>query len=116
MVDIMASIPGPKINMNLQAKTSVADGMGGFTDTWATVAILKGVFTQIRQQDRRSERLSADKLSTFGYYVFICYIPDAVSVTNKNRLEKDGKEYNILIVRNPGLINNHYEIEVEEIS
>ncbi len=111
----MPTIPGPKIYMNLQSKTSVSDSMGGFTDTWTTIAALKGVFIVPRLQERNVERLSDDKMTTFGYYHFICYIPEGVTVNETCRLEYSGRYFEIILVRNPGFINHHLEIELKEI-
>lgn len=58
---------GPKTTLTLSRSTEIADGMGGFTFTWADVRDVTGTFSTISEK----ERMMYGKKAAAASYKFV---------------------------------------------
>jgi len=88
---------GPKTKIMLQRSTSVSDGMGGYTLTWADVKPYKGVFSIL--SDR--ERMMYGKKAEGAEYRFVLDDVFGHDITTSDRFENCGRIFEIVSKENP---------------
>jgi SPP1 family predicted phage head-tail adaptor len=102
-------IPGPRTVLTLQSKTDTSDSAGGFATTWTTISTISGVLTQARG----SEQNRTNRTVVYSTHTFFCEKPS--SITEKDRFIYDSRVFNIVMIRNPGNMNHHLEIDLLEV-
>ena len=84
------------MTLTLERKSETADGMGGFTETWADVKDIKGVLCNVRGD----ERVSADKLTVISTHNF--YIDYESGITEEDRFTTSTRTFKINWINNAG--------------
>ena len=80
-----------KSGIVIQRFTSVTDGMGGFTDTWATHLTISGYIRTLSGE----ERLSGDKQTVYATNRLYCENAD---ITEKDQVVDDSNTYQIKFI------------------
>lgn len=107
-------VMGPKVTLTLQQSTETNSAYG-LTTTWADEGTIVGVLTRHSARTmtyREAER--ENRLAVVSSYTFFCDYPN-YTVTEKKRFTYGTRTFNILYVYNPGQMNHHLEIELQEI-
>lgn len=102
---------GPKVSMILQKYTDVADDMGGNTRTWYSKCMLSGSMVSLSGR----ERMAWGQVAEVSVYRFTTNYPIGFTITAKDRLNKDGRIFEILGVDNPGEQNRFIQLTIKEI-
>lgn len=84
--------------MELRRKTSVSDGLGGYTEAWAGLRKITGVLSTIKGD----ERLSADKLTVIADFHFYIDYPIGETITEKDIFVKGMTGYKIIYINDMG--------------
>lgn len=105
-------IPGPKTTLTLQAVTNTSDSQGGFTDVWSNVAMVTGGL----HLATGSEALIADQQGVRITHRFFMDYPTAYTITNLKRFVMGARVFNIRFIKNPGTMNHHLEVWLEEVN
>ena len=87
---------GPKVSIVVQRATSTSDNMGGFTNSWATLATLSGTFLSLQGR----ENFSDDSTKVVSTHFFQCKYPTSVTITEKDRVSYNGSYYQISFLDN----------------
>lgn len=95
--------------VTVKQKSSVADGKGGFTDTYATLMTISAALRPLSSNEIYSNsRLGVE--SSFRMYT------TAAGIKKDHRVFWNEKVFNVTgEPRNPGLKNHHFEIDLKEI-
>jgi len=110
-------LPGPKTTMAVQRVTETADGLGGVTESWSTIANIEGVLSAGGNTTARfvgREKMIHGKSTVLSSLIFYCDVPEGITITEKDRMYYDSKAYDIVFVYNPGNMNHHLEISLFE--
>ena len=95
--------------LTLQSKTLTADGMGGWTETWADIGSFRGRISPLTAQ----ERLQQDKTTMTTTHRIYC---NSMDVMPNDRIKWDTYYFEIIGVTNPSEAYSHLEIDVREIN
>ena len=106
---------GPQSVVTIQSKTNTSDSMGGFTETWTNLITISGVLTSPRGNEYRWEGFRVGKEAVRSTHIFYCDVPTGVTINELCRLVYGTRIFDIVFVRNPGMMNHHYELELVEI-
>ncbi|MFA7287308.1 MAG: phage head closure protein [Melioribacteraceae bacterium] len=104
-------MPGPKATLELQRKTDVSDGMGGFTSVWYGKASLKGTFTSVDKW----EKFIADSTKVKSTHWFHVRYQEGIVPTSKDRFRNGSEIYEIILVDNVALKNRFWEFFLAKI-
>lgn len=111
----MSNVMGPKTILTLQRKVETADGVGGITETWSSLLTISGVLTSPSGLSKFSDELFRTLKETVrGVYVFFCD-PPSIAITEKDRFIYGSRIFDIRFIKNPGEMNHHYEILLQEL-
>jgi SPP1 family predicted phage head-tail adaptor len=89
--------------MQLQDYAKVPDGMGGHTESWATVANFNGVIDYLSGKEKEiALQVMADSTHIL--------ITKKADINRKQQVIFKGGVYRVLDVDNPMNMNRHYEI------
>lgn len=86
-------------------KVKVSDGMGGYEDTWQFNEATEGYLDQMSA----NEVLATEKLGELADSIFICFDTD-IDIKRTDRMEIDGKQYDVRDIDNPMHMGHHLEI------
>lgn len=103
-------------NLNKRARfdgpTTVSDGAGGTTETWAEAMT---VWAQL-SPERGRERIQAGRIETeLGAVLRIRSSEEARLITTKHRVTVDGQLYNITAISNPDQRNSMIEMTLQSV-
>lgn len=70
---------GPKTSLTISTKTSVADNMGGFTDTWASGKAVTGVLSILSGKERAMYGKKAEA-ATYKFIVDYVFVSEITTV------------------------------------
>jgi len=90
---------GRKKTLILLQLTDTADGMGGFTRTWAEKRKVEGVFTSLSDKERFYIN---DKKTVLSNYKFHVDYPIGITITEKDQFKLDTRLFEIVGIDNPG--------------
>ena len=102
---------GPKTSLILQQLTLKSDGMGGFTETFASIRHIKGALKSVRG----NESLSGDTRTLISTHKFYCNFQKGIEITEKDILIGKNKKFHINFIDNVGGLDKKLEIWMEEI-
>lgn len=108
--------PGPKVSVTLQKMVRVADGMGGFTNTYTDVKTFKGVLIPVKGNEEivtfKKESFFADYLlyaknisDAFDEFHIIKYIESATST----------RIFKIIFLKRPFMQSKFFVLFLEEV-
>jgi len=103
--------------IELQSKTSTADGLGGYSDVWATAKDEHKVWAAIWDV-QSNERVQATQRSTITtHQIRIRYNPD-IRATWRIKWDDKGayKYFSINGIINPNMANEYLDILCKEVS
>jgi len=109
---------GKKTIVTIKQSTKVSDGMGSYTETWATLASnLKGVLVARRVSDRfAGERVSGGSTKVFSSHMFIFKKSLSLTITEANRLyDKNNDIYEIVFVNNIAMQDKKFILELRKV-
>lgn len=92
--------------VTIQRYTSVSNGFGGYTETWADHLEYEGVIDQLSG----NEYFKADKVFPGSTHILIGPVAD---ITEKDRAIFNNKQYDVKNVDNPMNMDVHLEILLE---
>lgn len=81
----------------IKRRTLASDGMGGYTETWAAVGTVDCDVWQINQRGNREPVTGGQVVSKSDWFITVPYNTD---LTAKDRVEVDGRTFEITFVPN----------------
>lgn len=105
------NMAGPKISLILQKYTDVIDSMGSNTRSWYSKCIISGSMVSLSGR----ERLARGQIAEVANYIFTTSYPIGFTITAKDRLNKDGRIFEILGVDDPGEQHRFLQLLLKEI-
>lgn len=102
---------GPKVQVVLQRLTGVADGSGGFTDTWADLVYINGSLVK----PSGNARLQHGKREIESTHIFFYDYPIGVTPTEVDQLKLGSRLFEITYVENPAETSRHVALYLNEI-
>jgi len=99
---------GKKISAYLQRKTTTADGVGGWTESWEDIKKLKATF-HIHRTTNGEER-KYNKITVVSDTYLLC---DYYAITEKDRIRIGEKYYDIINVENINMLNKYLKIYIQ---
>ena len=93
--------------ITIERRTRAADGMGGFTETWATY---KQVWANAKAKGGRE---SLDEGRTNAVFVVVFTIYNIADLSEVDRIIWNGERYNIRGILREGTRAQHVKIEAE---
>jgi SPP1 family predicted phage head-tail adaptor len=94
-----------------QTFTSVDDGQGGVTQTWADGTAFRGRLSSLPV----AERMSADKLTTYASHRLFCDYASSLTEDDRIRNSDSTRYFQIKGIVNPSNSNHHLELTLLEI-
>jgi len=92
----------------LHSKSTVDDGMGGYTESWAKEKDISGVFDMMSPSSGAS---NAQKITEDATHVFLCEVDQDIK---KGKRIIDGDDmFKIIYVDNPLNMDSHMEVYVK---
>jgi len=104
-------VRGPKTTLTLQTVTKTVDDLGGYTETWADSATIKGVLTNTSGYERM---VGAGKERVYSTHKFFCDYNSSVSVGKRFKL--GSRIFDIKFVLNPANTGRWTVAYLEELA
>ena len=94
-----------------QTLTEVDDGMGGTTSSYVDGTAFRGRLSSLPV----SERMSADKLTTYASHKLFCDYSSSLSEDDRIRNSDSTRHFEIKGIVNPSNSNHHLELTLLEL-
>lgn len=92
----------------LSRRTRTADGQGGYTQTWATVATVAG---RMRPASASERTLALQRLAEISH---VWYVAADEDVLRGDRITGQGRTWDVIAIREPSYAAHHLEVEALE--
>lgn len=92
----------------LTRRTRTADGQGGYTQTWATVATVAG---RMRPASAAERTLAMQRRADISH---VWYVAADEEVQRGDRITGQGRTYDVIAIREPSHAAHHLEVECFE--
>lgn len=111
----MSCIPGPKVTVKKQTVTRIADGYGGYTETWGDIETFSAVLASMSW----TEKQLYDKETAVNMFTLYCDSlkanRTARSFTIADRIVYGSRVFEIVGVDNPFQLNQVIQLSLREV-
>lgn len=99
----------------IQSYTATADGMGGYTHTWADGDTFDGRLSILVKSDRWSaESIKDDKITVLLSHKIYC--DASVVIAADDRVKLGSRYFDVKLIQEPSNLDEHLEIGVLEVN